>query len=280
MIISTGEATTMSGRRWRSAITKAVLDQGLFKDHERTANETPVVVLGGPANSYTHYITTEEEYGIQRYEGASTLYGPHTLNAMIYFSTQNLKHLSATTESRPPAGPSPQNNVERAISLISSVPADSTPFGGKTYGDVLSPPNSTYTKGDTISVKFIGASPRNNLRLEGTFAAVQKLVDEKTPLKREQAILQDPEHSAYSADRIIFDPPTEWKTVRDDFDWDLVMEWKRVGTVFKHSESTVTWETAADTEPGTYRILYNGDWKASGGGLTPFQGISPIFTVT
>jgi hypothetical protein len=34
------------------------------------------VVIAGPANTYGHYITTREEYAIQRYEGASTLYGP------------------------------------------------------------------------------------------------------------------------------------------------------------------------------------------------------------
>lgn len=34
------------------------------------------VVIAGPANAYGHYVTTREEYGVQRYEGASTLYGP------------------------------------------------------------------------------------------------------------------------------------------------------------------------------------------------------------
>lgn len=34
------------------------------------------VVVAGPANIYSHYITTREEYGIQRYEGASTIFGP------------------------------------------------------------------------------------------------------------------------------------------------------------------------------------------------------------
>ena len=34
------------------------------------------VVVAGPANVYGHYITTREEYSIQRYEGASTLFGP------------------------------------------------------------------------------------------------------------------------------------------------------------------------------------------------------------
>jgi hypothetical protein len=34
------------------------------------------VVIAGPANTYAHYVTTIEEYGVQRYEGASTLFGP------------------------------------------------------------------------------------------------------------------------------------------------------------------------------------------------------------
>ncbi|RXG47486.1 hypothetical protein VDGE_20987 [Verticillium dahliae] len=38
-----------------------------------------MVILGQPANSYTHYITTQEEYSIQRYEGASTFYVNATL---------------------------------------------------------------------------------------------------------------------------------------------------------------------------------------------------------
>lgn len=34
------------------------------------------VVISGPANTYGHYITTIEEYSVQRNENASTLYGP------------------------------------------------------------------------------------------------------------------------------------------------------------------------------------------------------------
>ena len=41
------------------------------------------VVLAGLSNIYTHYITTFEEYQLQRYEAASTIYGPHTLKAYI-----------------------------------------------------------------------------------------------------------------------------------------------------------------------------------------------------
>lgn len=34
------------------------------------------VVVAGPANVYAHYVATREEYGVQRYEGASTIFGP------------------------------------------------------------------------------------------------------------------------------------------------------------------------------------------------------------
>ena len=39
------------------------------------------VVIAGLSNVYTHYITTYEEYQRQRYEAASTIYGPHTLKS-------------------------------------------------------------------------------------------------------------------------------------------------------------------------------------------------------
>lgn len=41
------------------------------------------VVISGYANAYSQYITTPEEYATQHYEGASTLFGPHTLEAYI-----------------------------------------------------------------------------------------------------------------------------------------------------------------------------------------------------
>lgn len=58
IIVSPGEATTMAGRRWKNAVRQKIID--LFADEASATS--PVVVLGGPANSYTHYIATEEEY--------------------------------------------------------------------------------------------------------------------------------------------------------------------------------------------------------------------------
>jgi neutral ceramidase len=58
IVVSPGEATTMAGRRWKNAVR----DQVSSHFANEMAATSPVVVLGGPANSYTHYITTEEEY--------------------------------------------------------------------------------------------------------------------------------------------------------------------------------------------------------------------------
>ena len=69
-----GEMTTMAGRRLRAALMAQYRDSG-----------SPVsqVVISGYANAYSQYITTPEEYATQHYEGASTLFGPHTLEAYI-----------------------------------------------------------------------------------------------------------------------------------------------------------------------------------------------------
>lgn len=60
VVVSPGEATTMAGRRWKNAVAKEV-ESGCGEGSP--SSPPPIVVLGGPANSYTHYITTEEEYG-------------------------------------------------------------------------------------------------------------------------------------------------------------------------------------------------------------------------
>uniref|UniRef100_A0A8I3Q6V3 Neutral ceramidase n=2 Tax=Canis lupus familiaris TaxID=9615 RepID=A0A8I3Q6V3_CANLF len=69
-----GEFTTMSGRRLREAVQAEFATYGM---------KNMTVVISGLCNVYTHYITTFEEYQVQRYEAASTIYGPHTLSAYI-----------------------------------------------------------------------------------------------------------------------------------------------------------------------------------------------------
>lgn len=247
IIVSPGEATTMAGRRWKEAIHKSALSTAL----SGSSSVDPVVVLGGPANSYTHYITTPEEYGIQRYEGASTLYGEFTLNAYINLTLTYLHHLSPNSNTQPLPGPFPPDNVNRSLSFITGVVYDGTPVF-KSFGDTKEDVRPAYSTGDIVSATFIGANPRNNLRLEGTFAAAEKFDEESR----------------------------EWEQVRDDSDWSLIFNWKKISEILGTSEVTIVWETEDDVMPGRYRIRYYGDSKGVGKAITPFEGVSSEFVLT
>ncbi|OQE09299.1 hypothetical protein PENFLA_c113G09390 [Penicillium flavigenum] len=255
LIISTSEATTMSGRRWKEAIAKGAKDYLSVSD--------PLVVLGAPSNSYAHYVTTEEEYGAQRYEGGSTLYGPNTLAAYVNLTLTYLPYLGSPLEvAKLPAiqpGPSPPINTNRSLSFIAGVVYDGAPIG-KHFGNVTSEPGSgPYGPGDIVKTTFVGANPRNNLHLESTYAAVERKSDSGT-----------------------------WEAVRNDRDWNLVFTWKRTNEILGHSEVTVEWEiedeyysvdTTSPLQAGTYRMHYYGDSKNPLGEISPFEGISGTFTV-
>lgn len=242
IIVSPSEATTMAGRRWRNAIQQEAATTFL--------NDTePIVVLGGPANTYAHYVTTLEEYQIQRYEGASTLFGQYELNAYINLSLSNLHYLSPDSTDSPAPGPYPPDNRDVSYDFITGVVYDGSPIGSP-FGSVLSQPNDMYAIGSVVNVTFQGANPRNNLRLEETFAAVEQLS---------------------SADN------ATWTQVRTDYDWYLVYTWERTNTVLGYSEVTISWETETYAEPGTYRIRYYGDEKNILGTITAFNGTSDSF---
>ncbi|KAL4992463.1 Neutral/alkaline nonlysosomal ceramidase [Aspergillus falconensis] len=252
---STSEVTTMAGRRWREAIANSARNILSISD--------PLVVLGSPANSYAHYVTTEEEYSRQRYEGASTLYGPNTLAAYVNLTLTYLPYLDESAQAEgqypEPSGIEPPINTDKSLSFIPSVVYDGHPIG-KAYGDVItSAGNAKYAPGDIASATFVGANPRNNLRLESTFAAVELQTDDGN-----------------------------WKTVRTDSDWSLVYRWKRTNTVLGYSEVTVQWEIeddyyAADSlrpvQAGVYRFHYYGDAKGLNGQVEPFEGVDEPFTV-
>jgi neutral ceramidase len=244
IIVSPGEATTMAGRRWK----KAIHDSAASSELSGSSKVDPVVVLGGPANSYTHYIATPEEYGIQRYEGASTLYGPYTLNAYINLTLTYLHHLGASSTSHPAPGPFPPDNANKSLSVITGVVFDGTPIF-KQFGDVKVDVKPSYPLSSVVSATFIGANPRNSLRLEQTYAAVEKL---------------DTDFG-------------KWSRIRDDSDWSLIFNWERTSEVLGTSEVTIVWETEDSVEPGQYRIKYYGDWKAVGGVVTSFEGTSGEF---
>ncbi|CAG2179505.1 unnamed protein product [Oppiella nova] len=156
------ELSTMSGRRLRDAIKR---------EYEKNSAENITVepVISGLSNTYSSYVVTFEEY---RYEGASTIYGPYTLDAYI----QQYRYLASqlATNSTVSAGPPEPNYLDQQTSLVPGVLFDCTP-DGKKFGDCISQPLMEYTIGSTVKVAFVSGNPRNNVRDESTFLAVEKL---------------------------------------------------------------------------------------------------------
>ncbi|EGO00524.1 hypothetical protein SERLA73DRAFT_178361 [Serpula lacrymans var. lacrymans S7.3] len=242
MLIMPGELTTMSGRRMRDAMRAKLISEGIL-------GEDAYVVIAGPANTYAHYVATREEYGVQRYEGASTIFGASTLDAYIDKYGSLVSFLADNASGAPASDPAPAEQTSKAISLQTPVIVDNSPLGKK-FGDVLVDINNTpYHVGDTVTVQFVGANPRNNLRLEGSFLSVD------------------------------YNVADQWSMVRTDSHPSTIYRWNRTSTVFGTSTVTISWTIEDGTPAGTYRISYFGDSKPLIGSISSFNGTSSTFTV-
>ncbi|GJE97341.1 neutral/alkaline nonlysosomal ceramidase [Phanerochaete sordida] len=243
LLVMPGELTTMAGRRLREAVRARLVASGVMGDDA-------YVVVAGPANTYGHYVSTREEYAVQRYEGASTIYGQWTLDAYIDKYTDLVQYLNPGVTSAPPTDDAPEDLTVRAITLRNGVIQDRAPFG-KHFGDVLEDVAAApYRVNDTVYARFVGANPRNNLRLEETFLTVDQLVN------------------------------GQWTPVRSDSHPSTRFEWLRTSTTFGTSAVNISWVIEDGTAPGTYRFTYFGDAKSLTGSIKSFEGHSSIFTIS
>ncbi|KIL62472.1 hypothetical protein M378DRAFT_1053387 [Amanita muscaria Koide BX008] len=242
ILILPGELTTMAGRRMREALRAKLISAGVL-------GQDAYIVIAGPGNTYAHYVATREEYAVQRYEGASTIYGQFTLDAYIDKYSSLVPFLADNVSAAPSSDPPPPEQVSKAIALQTGVVFDAAPLGSK-FGQVLKDVNSTpYGVGDTVSALFVGANPRNNLRLESTFLTIDCMVN------------------------------GVWKTVRSDSHPSTVFRWTRTNTVLATSTVEISWTIESGTPAGTYRISYFGDYKPIIGSITAFSGASSSLTI-
>ncbi|XP_060096804.1 neutral ceramidase [Heteronotia binoei] len=236
-----GEFTTMSGRRMREAVKSEFEAQGKPEMH---------VILAGVCNVYTHYITTFEEYQIQRYEGASTIFGPHSLSAYIQLFREQVKAMVQDTVEDLPKHPEPDIfNTTTANFLLPVM--DTKPLG-RVYGDVLQNVKPIYRVGEVASAHFVGANPRNSVEnvTQFTFLKVEK-------------------YDNTSA---------HWQTRYNDASWDTRFIWNKGN--WGQSTAIVEWHIPNTAEPGTYRIRYFGHHKEFLRPIQAFSGISSEFKVS
>ena len=150
MLIMPGELTTMAGRRLRDAVRTKLISQGVI-------GSDAYVVIAGPANTYAHYVTTPEEYAVQRYEGASTIFGKWTLDSYIDKYGSLVSYLADNATGQPPSDPAPVDQTGKAISLRTGVVFDSAGIGhsfGQIQTDVRT--TSAYKAGEAVIATFVG----------------------------------------------------------------------------------------------------------------------------
>ncbi|KAI9311080.1 Neutral/alkaline nonlysosomal ceramidase [Dichotomocladium elegans] len=227
------EFTTMSGRRLRNAIKRKLIEYNLG------SNDT-TVVLSGPANGYASYVTTFEEYQMQRFEGGGTVYGPYTLDAYI----QAFEGLAVAMATEKPILNSEQlpDYTPKAFSFSRSSWADLPPIG-RQFGDVIhdvrviknhDPPIQTLYGicRTTVAATFVAGNPRHDVMAEKTFLTIERRRDNGS-----------------------------WEVVRNDNDYDTRFKWRYSSRIIPSSEATVEWDIGRDNPAGVYRIGYFGHHK-------------------
>ncbi|PRP89134.1 hypothetical protein PROFUN_01854 [Planoprotostelium fungivorum] len=232
-----GEFTTMSGRRLRKTVLDTLQSLG-------AADEKTKVIIAGLSNDYSHYIATREEYSVQRYEGASTIFGPHTLAA---YQQEYSKLITLMTKGiKPPHGPQPADLSASTIHIPFLFDIDVHPFG-KPYGTVLKDVLPSYNRGALVNVTFQAANLRRDFRTQDTFLTIEKSNN------------------------------GTWTSVRTDADFDNRL--KSTSNQLRETTVTIEWYTTADVATGQYRIRHFGTSKDVSGNLTPFVAKSSTFNL-
>lgn len=237
-----GEFTTMSGRRLRERVD-AVFEK---------AKVGGLSVVAGLSNTYSDYVTTREEYGAQRYEGASTIFGPNTLEAYIQ-NFETIAEMAAAGKKWDPSPadqPKPLNLLGKQWSFILPVFFDHAPVG-VAFGENIRPPAQKYARGSKVSVEFQAGNPRNDLLLEGTYLSVERELTESR----------------------------NWVRVYTDNDWETRFIWKRTNGLFGWSKVIIEWNIPKMEKEGTYRICHFGHTKSTFGRLEAYSGCTKSFLV-
>ncbi|MFI5717609.1 neutral/alkaline ceramidase [Nocardia sp. NPDC051750] len=227
-----GEVTITAGLRLRRTVAAVV------------GAEPADVLIAGYSNAYFHYVTTPEEYDVQHYEGASTLFGRWQLPALQQVAAQLATALR--DGGTVPSGPAAPDLSELWKSSKITTPPDFPPVG-RQFGDVLTEPSPAYRAGEQVSVEFAGAHPNHDLHRGSTYLMVQR-------------------HDG-----------ARWRTIADDGDWETTFSWAPGPA--SSSRVTIVWHSPADAPPGSYRIRYFGDAVESGRDRAPISGTSPEFRI-
>ncbi|SEQ07318.1 neutral ceramidase [Solimonas aquatica] len=237
------EVTTMSARRIRAQLLALLAPVGV-----------DTVVLAGLVNDYVHYLPTREEYASQQYEGASDIFGPWTLAAV----QQELRKLAISLRDAvaAPSGPAYVDGVPLLI-RPPYVPSDVAGLG-KDFGALLTDVPASARQGETVSAEFQAGHPRNDLKIQSSYAYVEQLQADGS-----------------------------WKVVVSDRSPELWFVWKPTlpsplpidPAVIGSSTAQAVWHIPANQPAGTYRLRHDGAAQTLLLPRQAYSGVSSAFTL-
>ncbi|CAH0714658.1 unnamed protein product, partial [Brenthis ino] len=286
-----GEPSTMAGRRMRRVVEKVIENRGVL-------GSRGVVVVSALCNEYIHYVTTFEEYQVQRYEAASTIYGPHTLD--IFLHKFHEFTLAALNRSAVPAGAPPADYTARAPSLTRAPAPDAR---WPAPGVARRQPPATVRAGDIVTVEFLTVFLEAVLRHRNTSKPKKIWID----YVKEDIYVKDvcaemmtdrrkwKKESCFATRKVGANPRNDlrqestygevqryelgrWVQVATDADWDTKFYWRRESLLPGTSRATLQWRARGGVL-APHRVLYRGAARAPSGGLTHFTGVSDSFYI-
>ena len=181
---------------------------------------------------------------------------------MAYTQMATQLATAISTNSTVPAGTQPDDYSDKVVKSKVG-PESETPPDKTEMGDVLADAAGPYTAGtDVVAVSFIGACPRNNLRLQGTFLEIQS-VDTEGQL------------STYATDgdvetRLHFETKKHGTNIASFLHtlWTacltspFICPHSLAGVLDfeRYREVTVEWFIPDEAPAGTYRVVHYGTW--------------------
>lgn len=261
LVIGPAEYTTMSGRRFRTAVGRALEVDPRY------------VVIAGYANDFAGYVTTWHEYQLQQYEGGHTLFGPWSEAAYRQEFVRLARALKEGASVESKAVPTDMRTLQLRATRLDG-PDEHAPMSAR-FGDVVTPPRDAYKPGEPVAASFWTGSPVNEYDRHDEFLAVERLT-EKPDVWEIVATDQDWETTAQW--QRIAPSDGRAKPKKKDRTGILELAPPRYATSSDPFQVTITWETTAATPPSTYRLVYYGRYK-EGGGVHHFTAHSPEFTI-
>lgn len=245
------ETTTVSGRRIRAQVKKALAEAGQPVDE---------VIYCGNSNAYVGYMATPEEYRLQHYEGGSTAYGINQVPACEQEFDRLAKKLTNGKSGRVPGDPdwivtAPRRvPSDKIIYAKEKIYTDRVPVG-KCFGQQVKPLSKKEWKaGEVFSVSFYSARLNTEIFHNDSYLYIQRW---------------DPENRL-------------WITVADDDDFNTNLFWKK--RTNRYSTADVIWRIPVGIKDGLYRVVYKGKFRKTTNvqdkeSIGSFSGVSEEFEV-